>query len=132
WYNTGLVAPDNNGVARRPFSTIFSFGDQLKCLDNSLDWMISGRALDGLYYAKLGITKALKSNFSFNLNYKAMIRPRTADLDYLLYPGEWTENKWNNTLNAELKKDYKGFNSSGNYSLKLRTSGPGRSYSYSS
>lgn len=60
-----------------------------------------------------------------------MIRPHASDTDYLMYPGQWVSNRWNNTLNVELKHAYSARNDNGTLSLKVRTSGPGSDYSYS-
>ena len=136
WYNTGLlnnqVAYDNGKTINiRPVSGIASYGNSLRTLDNGMSWNISARALDGLYMGQIGINKSLKNNFNFSINYKAMIRPNATDLDYLIYPTQWTADKWNNTINASLKKSYEGFKSWGDYVFNLKTSCPSN-YNYSS
>lgn len=137
WYNTGLLNDQsayNNGkkIKTSPVSGILSYANSLKALDNNLSWNVSGRALDGLYMGKIGINKPLSNKFDFSLNYKAMIRPEVSDLDYLIFPTQWQADKWNNTVNASLKKDYEGFKSWGNYVINLKTSGPGSNFNYSS
>jgi hypothetical protein len=134
WYNTGLLnrkTADQQSATRNPVSAVISYSNTLKCLDNDMRWSVEGRALDGLYYARAGISKSFRNDFEFFLNYKAMIRPAAQDLDYLLYPGQWQQGKWNNTLNAELKRDYNNFRSWGTYALKLRTAAPGTGSYYS-
>jgi len=136
WYNTGFLnnqSAYNNGktISINPISAIASYGNSLRCLDNSMSWSISARALDGLDMGQIGISKSLRNNFTFNLNYKAMIRPSESDLDYFIYPTQWLSNKWNNTWNGSIKKNYEGFRSWGDYTLAARASGPGSNYNYS-
>jgi hypothetical protein len=133
WYNTSLLknVPSDQDVARRPISAIIRYSNTLKCLDNDMSWNIEARALDGLLYGNAGITKSLRDNFDLVISYKAMIRPLQHDLDYLLYPTQWQENRWNNTLNIQLKRDYSNFHSWGNYSLSMRAGAPGSNYNYS-
>jgi aminopeptidase N len=134
WYNTtlGQQTYQNTDKKRDAISFITGYtSHDLSTTYRDWNWFVDGRMLDGLDEGRLGFNISMKHNFILSTYYKAMIRQRADDLDYLLYPTEWNYGKWNNTLNMSISRSYTNFKSYGSYDLKLRTSGPGSNYQYS-
>ena len=136
WYNSGLLAsPDYKKIqpSHTPVSFNYAYQTALKKWDKDLNIFTNIKLLDGLQYYKLGFGKTLKNNSYATLDYRAMIRPTATDLNYLLYPTQWMSDKWNNTFNAGITHSYNVYNGgNGKLSFKLRTTGPGSDYNYSS
>ncbi|HEY4800154.1 MAG TPA: hypothetical protein VII99_13825, partial [Bacteroidia bacterium] len=53
---------------------------------------------------------------------KSMVRTQQQDLSYLLFPGEWDVNKYNNTVNLGYEHDYSYKHGTGKINLDLRSS----------
>jgi aminopeptidase N len=126
WYNTGQLhwkGYDSKEIIsfNAAYRNTFSFAD------NSSDWYIKGRMLDGLRQGQLGFDKRFSKGIVLNIEMKAMMR---TDTQYLIYPKEWEENKWNNTINLGITRNYNAWGMGGNYTFSLRAPGLLSDFSY--
>ena len=80
------------------------------------------RLLDGLIYGRLGHNWKPNDKISAQFYYQTMWRPHRNDLDYLLYPDEWSSNKRrpNNSLNLVLGRTFRTKRSFGSATLTMR------------
>ncbi|HXC04332.1 MAG TPA: M1 family aminopeptidase, partial [Bacteroidia bacterium] len=96
------------------------------------DFIFSSRFLDGLVSNTFGFEFRDKSQKTqWYVNFKSMIRPEKSSLTYLLYPGEWIYNEFNNTINIGVNHSYNYRHGSGTVSLALRSSSLGSDYDFS-
>jgi aminopeptidase N len=125
WYNTQL-ANDYAGNARNPVDFRLYSRDLLA---RKLYGYFDLRALDGLEFLHTGIELTHKQ-YVFDISYKSLLRANTSDLDYLLFPSEWTAQKQNSTLNIDISRNYQYRYGNGSLKYGLRTTLFG-DYSYS-
>lgn len=113
------------------FSYRINYSTPLRGIGKSLSLNIGSRWLDGLVSNSIGWSKQLpndKTSIGFDL--KSLYRPRAADLNYLIYPGEWNANRWNNFSEMALLHRYRYGNSEGRITSKLRSPFFWSDYSY--
>ena len=137
WFNTALaqqILPAGSEPLKFDF---ISFRVNYKTATDKLvkrsDVVLSARFLDGLMAYTLGFEfkdKSLKN--LFYVNFKSMLRPQRSSMTYLLYPQEWNDNMYNNTLNVGVNHTYSYRHGSGFMNLGMRTSAFGSNYDYSS
>jgi aminopeptidase N len=128
WYNTGLLS----WGYYKPFELLSfnaSWRDLFTLSNNSADWYVKLRSLDGLRLGEAGIDKKFKNGMVLNIGLKAFMR---ADTEYVIYPFQWQEKKWNNTLNVGLTRMYDAWGFNGNYTFNLRSSALLSDYQYQS
>jgi hypothetical protein len=137
WFNTALLQqPLPAGAEINKFDLVsFRFNYKTatdKFLKRS-DIFLSTRFLDGLMNYSLGFEFKDKSQKTqWYVFFKSMLRPQASSLTYLLYPGEWNDNMYNNTLNLGFNHTYNYRHGSGFLNMAMRTSAFGSNYDYSS
>lgn len=127
WYNTRL-GNDTTIAAKNPVNYSISYTNNFP---RSFNYNIHSRFLDGLWLNRIGIEKTYGNNV-FSAYFKSMYRTTAGDLAYLLYPSEWNNDKWNNTLNLEYKHNYDYKRGSGQIVLGMRSTALGSDYDYAS
>ncbi|MFN3342780.1 MAG: M1 family metallopeptidase [Flavobacteriales bacterium] len=139
WINTGFGhrIPQNisnyEGVNNEfdPISLRLNYKTGLNKFFGKSNFLFSGAVLDGLKTVNTGIEKwNNKRNIRMYGMFKLMYRKDTADLNYLFYPGEWMADKFNNTLNFGIDKNYEFKGGSGKVNFNLRSTAVGSDYSY--
>lgn len=92
---------------------------------------VSGKILDGLYNAELGLQKKTNSDkTTFRLSFKSLYRHSDRDIAYLLNRNTWNSGVWNNSFNFDIKHNYKHRLGKGKLNLGLRSSSLGSDYDY--
>lgn len=92
----------------------------------------SARSLDGLQAYKAGFDKKSESEKSrIYVFYKSMYRASAATLNYLLFPQEWSEKMYNNSLNVGFDHQYEYATGDGDINVNMRTSAIYSDYDYS-
>jgi len=137
WFNTGLAQQTLPAGAEPLKFDFVSFRFNYKTATDKLvkrsDIFLSTKFLDGLFAYSLGFEfkdKSLKNQFY--VYFKSMLRPQRSSMTYLLYPGEWDDNMYNNTLNLGINHTYNYAHGSGTINLGMRASAFGSNYDYSS
>jgi len=135
WLNSGIGkqfnVPDRDFNVNDQVSFNFNYEQPLDKVVKGLAYTVSLRSLDGLRMAQAGFNLNSKSgNTKYHVFYKAMIRPDSSGLNYLLFKDEWAYNKFNNTLNVGLTHNYYYKRGSGNIALNIRSSSLGSDYDY--
>ncbi len=130
WWNTHLLQQDKyktfatQGMYDKylPVNFTFNYTSPVSISHPDHEEQINVRLLDGLVYLRAGHNWKPNDKITAQFYYQAMWRPLGYDLDYLLYPNEWSSNKRrpNNSLNLVLGRNYKGFKSNGAVSLAMR------------
>lgn len=135
WLNTGVQK------VRKNFDTVFNSYNPVSfnaSYTNPINNFIKGasvnaqlRYLDGLALGKLGLElENRKGNNTLFAYFKAMYRPDSTDVNYLIYRNDWVTQKWNNTLNLGAEHSYNYQRGNGKMMLLLRSSAPGSDYDY--
>jgi len=80
------------------------------------------RLLDGLVYGRIGHNWRPNENIFAQFYFQTLWRPLLYDLDYLLYPNEWSSDKKrpNNTFNIALSRNYQTLHNKGFATVTLR------------
>ncbi|HTN46833.1 MAG TPA: M1 family metallopeptidase [Flavipsychrobacter sp.] len=80
------------------------------------------RYIDGLAYGRIGHNWRPTDNVLAQLYFQTMWRPLTYDLDYLIYPHDWSSNQKrpNNSLNVVLSRSYNTKRSVGSATATFR------------
>jgi hypothetical protein len=136
WFNTGLFQqPLPAGSEINKYDLIswrISYKTATDRLVKHSDIFASSKFLDGLMSYTLGFDIHDKTGKNiWSVFYKSMLRPQGSSLTYLLYPAEWTQNEFNNTLNTAFIHSYAYKHGSGSFNLALRSSSLGSNYDYS-
>lgn len=124
WINTGIAqyGIQQDATAYDPFSYSFSYKTSThKLLKNSsVEWQ--SRWLDGLelYKASFQFYNRSKKDLFF-IYHKSMLRKSVYYTHYLIYPEEWSLNKYNNSLHIGVTHYYQHFHGKGEITLTLRT-----------
>ncbi|MGB1248890.1 MAG: M1 family aminopeptidase, partial [Chitinophagales bacterium] len=136
WYNTRLAQgnlpaakfgkkdDDNKYFTNDRWSYNFWYETALDKFMPDTKMRIDSRYLDGLVLNQFTLSKYFNRNVKLSGSIKSMIRPEYNDLNYLLFPKEWGVNKWNNSLNIEVKHwfDFKNHNGEGIIDIDARAS----------
>lgn len=130
WWNTHVLQTDeylsykSQGHYDKylPFNFTFNYTSPVSYNHPEHEEQVNARLLDGLVYLRAGHNWKPMPNVTARFYYQAMWRPLKYDLDYLLYPNEWSSNKKrpNNSLNIVLDRSYKTKRGSGTGSLAMR------------
>lgn len=110
WYNTRLLQgnlPISDGAfyETNRWNYNFSYRTALDKIMPFTNLEAKSRYLDGLVLNQMGVVKDLPKRVTLGVNFKSMYRHDESDLNYLLFPSEWTEGLWNNSVNFTF--DYK-------------------------
>lgn len=125
--NEGVNLNKNDAASIRLF-----YKTQLTKLYPKLNVWISGASLDGLNRFQTGLelfTPNMKTRVF--TEYKLMHRANETDLAYLLYPGEWQADKFNNTLTLGVTRSFACGKIYGSNTLKTTTNSIYSDYNYS-
>lgn len=130
WWNTHVfqtdpyVSYESEGWYERylPFNFSFRYRTPLFKAQSNQEIDLSARLIDGLIHLRAGYHWKWTPDFSSQIFYQSMWRPVAYDLDYLLYPQEWSSDKKtpNSTLNLLLTKDFKTLHGYGSGTLQVR------------
>lgn len=130
WWNTHFFQEDqylsyeSEGWYKKylPFNFSFNYTTPVSYNHPEHEEQFNARLLDGLIYLRAGHNWKPTPNISAQFYYQAMWRPISYDLDYLIYPNEWSSNKRrpNNSLNIVLSRSYKTKHSNGSGTLSMR------------
>ncbi len=137
WFNTGLLQQTFPAGTELNKFDLISFRFNYKTATDKFikrsDIFLSTRFLDGLMDYTLGFEVKDKSlHNQFSISFKSMLRPQASSLNYLLYPGEWAYNMYNNTLNLGFNHNYTYHHGSGYLNIGMRASAFGSNYDYAS
>jgi aminopeptidase N len=130
WWNTHLLQDDrykrsaNDGWYSRymPFNFTLNYITPVSADHPDHEEQANIRVLDGLIYGRLGHNWRPNEKIFAQFYYQAMWRPLRYDLEYLIYPNEWSgfKKRPNNSLNLVLARYRKGFNSVSSGILAMR------------
>ncbi len=111
WYNRYL-----------PFGYNFSYASPVTRFYPKLQWNLSSRINDGLNRHSIGLAWQVNERNTLSGNFLALWRPRAFDLDYLLYPQEWSSvgSRLNNSLNFSWNYTPTFRRGNGNVNVSLR------------
>jgi aminopeptidase N len=117
------------------FSYRFDYSDAIDKVMRKTTFYFHSQWLDGLEMYKLGLSKIFPKNFSGDIHIKGFTRPKTAWVDYLLYPQEWdaiwtSVNKFNLSLNLSATYSYSHTSYNGFLTAHLRSGMLGTSFNY--
>ncbi|MFN4123533.1 MAG: M1 family aminopeptidase [Flavobacteriales bacterium] len=135
WINTGfgkqMNFPERDINLNEPVSFRFRYEQPIDKVIRGLSYHVAARSLDGLRMAQAGFNYNSNSgNTNYHLYYKAMIRPDSSGLNYLLYTDEWAHGLFNNTMNVGLTHNYYYKRGRGEIYLNIRSSALGSDYDY--
>lgn len=135
WLNTGfLQASYDSTVQENEFdkiSFLINYKHNLDKLTKNAFFNLGAKSLDGLWGFNAGIEKTDNSGDNiFRVGFKSMYRQDSTDLVYLLNPGEWGVDKWNNIISAGYEHKYEYEKGNGNIQLDLRSSTIGSAYDF--
>ena len=131
WWNT-LVLQDRDylsfeseGYYERylPFNYSFNYMTPLSLKNPKLQVQVNSRLLDGLWYHRGGFNWQSNEHNVVQVYGQTMWRQTGYDLDYLIYPNEWSsaKDRPNTSLNVSWTHNYKYVNGLGSYTLSVRT-----------
>lgn len=105
-----------------PISYKLSYESPLTRFMPDLDAVLDSRFLDGMWYHKGGFRWKVNDNNYVNLNAQTMWRNSGYDLDYLIYPNEWSSRRGNPnaSLNASWAHLYHHKKGNGYFILSAR------------
>lgn len=113
WWNTHLLQEDaylsykSEGWYQRyqPVHFSFSYATPIFSSRPGQEIRIKARYLDGLWLGQLGYQWKLHPKLVAYAYYQSIFRDKSYDIDYLLYPHEWssTSKNLNNTLNIHME-----------------------------
>lgn len=130
WFNTHVLQGDDylslksEGYYEKyiPINYTFNYSSPVSRSMPKLQVQINSRILDGLNYHRAGINWLLNANNSVQLYGQTMWRALAYDLDYLLYPKEWSSMKArpNSSLNVRWNHRVVYTRGNGLYALSAR------------
>ncbi len=136
WFNTGILQQKTyfNASDLDQYNLVsyrFRYQNTSNKLVKNSYYSIHSRFLDGLRSHAVNFYipfRNEKSTLGFGI--KSMLRPKASDLLYLIYPFEWNENAWNNTLNIYFNHSYRYAKGIGKILLTLKSSSILSDYNY--
>ena len=136
WLNSGLqkmaVTDEKSPNSYNPFSVKASYATPTNGMIKGSSFNISGRYLDGLVAGQTGMNFSNRKGTSTLYAYfKALYRPDSTDINYLIYRDQWNSRHWNNTLNIGVLHRYDYKRGEGRINLNMRTSALASDYEYS-
>jgi aminopeptidase N len=132
WYNTGLLTNYTDSIYQKSsdrYPVHYNFSYQTR-VAKFTDIVVQSRMLDGLFLNKLGVEKTHK-NITYRAFFKSMRRVQlyyvptffpVAIQSAYFFPTVSSYDKWNNTLNLEIEKQYNNTFGAGKILLGMRTS----------
>ena len=127
FYATGALANrDNDSIS--PISYRLDYRNRIV---NQSDFVMHSRWLDGLVMNQIGI-ESRKNRTTYFLNFKSLYRNSSQDLEYLIYPSQWNEGMWNNSLNLGFMRNYRYMKGDGQWGISTRASALFSDYRYAS
>jgi len=105
-----------------PVNYTFNYASPVSRRYPKLELFINSRLLDGLWLHKGGFAWALDDKNNIQAYAKGMWRPDIADLNYLIYPQDWssTAQQPNTSLNLAWTHSYNYEHGAGRYTFSLR------------
>lgn len=130
WWNTHALQTDkylsyaNESWYQKyvPLNYSINYSTPLSLAHPKLQLQLNSRLLDGLWYHRAGFNWAMNKNNTLSLYGQTMWRPLAYDLDYLIYPNEWSSRKAlpNSSLNVSWEHTYSCLNGGGRYKFSAR------------
>ncbi len=131
WFNTHVgqaydyLSLTTEGYYDRyvPVSYIFNYETPLFKHFPKLELQLNSRMLDGLHYHRGGLNWQAGVSNRLQLYAQTMWRPISYDLDYLIYPNEWSSirGRPNASLNVAWQHGYRYMHGGGQLNMHLRT-----------
>ncbi len=131
WWNTHVgqaydyLSFTNEGHYDRylPINYNLSFATPISRRKPELELQLRSRMLDGLHRHSVGLNWRASDQDLLKVYAQSMWRPIAYDLDYLIYPNEWSSNKHlpNNSLNLEWDHNFETLKGIGRLNLGVRT-----------
>jgi aminopeptidase N len=136
WANTGLAQnsiPEGIGSDKHdPFSYRLTYHTPTDKIIKNSSFNLNAKWLDGLMqYSAGGDVKTKNLNTRFYFDFQMLYRQNAVDTVYLLYPGQWQPEKYNNTATIGMEHTYTYQQGSGDINLALRSSSLASDYNYS-
>lgn len=130
WANTHVLQQDaylsyqSEGYYDRylPIAYNFSYASPVSRLYPKLQWNLYSRINDGMNRHGVGLSWQASERSTISGNFTALWRQKRYDLDYLLYPREWSSlgDRLNNSLNLAWNYTPNFWRGTGNLNLSLR------------
>ncbi|MBA3828049.1 MAG: M1 family peptidase [Taibaiella sp.] len=129
WFNTHLLQQDRYKIAGegaydryQVFNYTFNYLSPLTRNTPKVQLQINSRLLDGLNYHRGGFNWLANDANTFQLFGIAQWRQKSQDLDYLIYPGEWSSKQYNinASVNAAWIHRYNYYRGNGTYTFSFR------------
>lgn len=130
WWNTHVLQEDaylslqSERYYQRysPVNFTFNYVSPVSYNHPNHEEQLNIRYLDGLAYGRIGHNWRPTDNILAQIYFQSLWRPRTHDVDYLLYPNEWNSNnkRPNNSLNMVLARNYQTKKSYGSATATFR------------
>ncbi|GAB5539204.1 MAG: hypothetical protein Salg2KO_13070 [Salibacteraceae bacterium] len=129
WFSTG-IGQQVNGLEYVRFSDEFyrlqyriEYSTPMRSIGDDLYFHWQSSFIDGLFRNSVGWKKNLSNGkTSLQQSFGGLYRPGFAGLNYLLYPGEWNRDRWNNFTDTQLDHIYRyGKRSMGHITGQVRT-----------
>ncbi len=136
WFNTGFLQQSNEFALTEQdrfnlFNYRFKYSDPLRGISRDLSYTYEFKWIEGLlandFYFKKDLPNK-KTSLLFGL--EGLYRPRTQDLNYLIYPTLWKADMWNNFTKVELNHRYEYGRGNGRIKSELRSPFFMSDYSY--
>jgi len=127
WLNTGLLQQSNefqlaDQDAFNLFNYRFKYSDPLRGISRDLSYTYEFKWIEGLLANDFYFQKDLPNDkTSIKAGLEGLYRPRTTDLNYLIYPAFWNADQWNNFTKVELEHRYSYGRSNGRIESELRS-----------
>jgi len=130
WWNTHVLQEDKYLVYKNqswyqkyvPVNYSVNYITPISLQYPKLQLQLNSRLLDGLWYHRGGFNWLINGGNTVQLYAQTMWRPMQYDLDYLIYPNEWSSTKAlpNASINASWTHSYNYMNGSGRYIFSAR------------
>ena len=136
WLNTGLFQQSSefsfsDQDAFNLFNYRFKYSDPLRGISRGLSYTYEFKWVEGLLANDFYFEKELPNEKTTIIaGVEGLYRPRSSDLNYLIYPTLWNADQWNNFSKVELLHNYRYGRSNGKIKSQLRSPFFMSDYSY--
>lgn len=134
WLNSGIGQNLPGGgvnTAYDPISFNFRYENGTGELLNGSSYHVAARLLDGLEQYEGGVAWEIPfTGTTVRSDVKFMLRRRSSDLTYLIYPGQWGLDELNSTWNNGVEHRYSWGRGRGSVGAEVRTAGIGAAHPF--
>ena len=135
WVNSSIMQDESKGGYENfdKFSYNLNYNTNLDKISLKTRVDLNSSYIDGLYSNKVTLSKSDKDKHnSIDVKLISLYRPENSSDNYLLFPGYWQKDKFNNRIDVNLRHKYDYNNGEGDLLLSLKTSTIGSDYNYGS